>query len=1085
MATVFVLGFCLFFLQCTLLRHSVQLSPFKEHRPTSLEYTRQEVKVQRYSRDTLLSLDPGAVYSATSCSNHFCQHVNVTGIHSHHLSCFRKPARRAHRGHRKKRMRHSTLVCNTYSNQSKTSNQDPSTSDSSISVALFNARSILGSSCDQKRDEIREFIKDNNLDLLFITETWLRETGCDRQLQHVTPPGYDARSFPRTTGTGGGIAVIFRKSFTSSISFNKTLPFEHQTFEMAQVTLSTHKNSINFFCVYRPPCSKANKLSDSMFYPNFYKLFEHVNFMKGSPIILGDINFHFNRPESNDVSKLIDLLDIFRFTQGVNQPTHEKGNILDWIMFRPEDNIMKSVSVSQGLTSDHFCIVNKMYASVSVPSPVYKTIRPIKKINISNFQSDLKEVVSNTLSADQLDSCLRETLDRHAPTSRVKDRSKKSDPWFPDIADDLRAAKQERRRAERKAVTTGLTVHKQIYNGLKRVVSKLINTARLRFTRKEVEESTSCRQIFNVCGKLCGRVKLSPLPTLYPMKTLPNMFCDFFVKKVSDLRKQLDMSKSTFYATDRVQTEFCFDSFLPISLDDLKKIILSSKPTTCPLDPIPTPLLFECIDILLPAIHSLINESLSSGLVPLLFKSAIVKPLLKKSTLDPNSLKNYRPVSNLPFLSKILEKVVLSQLFSYLNSHNLISVSQSAYRPFHSTETALVKVNSDILNSLDSSNFSILTLLDLSAAFDTIDHQILLSRLHSLYGISGSVLQWFSSYLSDRTLSVLIQDTYSDSASLSYGVPQGSVLGPVLFILYTKPLSDLLNSHSLSNQSFADDTQLYTSSPPDLVDQNLATIQNCILDVKQWMTDNKLKLNDDKTEALLFRKKTVDSNSLPRSVQICQSEISFSDHARNLGFTMSSDMSLDKHVSLVCRSAYFELYRISSIRQFLSVQITNTLICAYVLSKLDYCNALLVNCPQYLLDKLQRVQNAAARLVFRVKKNEHVTPLLKKLHWLPVEQRIKYKISSICFSFFNNTAPSYISDLLTVYTPSRTLRSSSDSRLLSVPRTNSVTYGERSFSFAAPSLWNSLPRSIRYAQSVSSFKRSLKTHLFSEHYGSR
>ena len=293
-----------------------------------------------------------------------------------------------------------------------------------------------------------------------------------------------------------------------------------------------------------------------------------------------------------------------------------------------------------------------------------------------------------------------------------------------------------------------------------------------------------------------------------------------------------------------------------------------------------------------------------------------------------------------------------------------------------------------------------------------------------------------------------------------------------------------MNTHSLSNQSFADDTQVYSSSSQDQLSNTLETVQDCVLDVKQWMTDNKLKLNDDKTEAILFRKKTVTSASLPQSIQICNSEISFSDHARNLGFTVSSDMSLDKHISLVCRSAYFELHRISSIRKFLTIQITNTLICAFVLSKLDYCNSLLANCPQNLLDKLQKVQNAAVRLIFQVKKTEHITPLMKKLHWLPIHQRIKYKLACHCYNFFNGTAPSYFSDLLTVYSPSRTLRTSSDTKLLCIPRINSVTYGKRSFSFAAPSLWNSLPMSIRHSLSISSFRRSLKTYLFVEHYGS-
>ena len=917
---------------------------------------------------------------------------------------------------------------------------------------------------------------------MFITETWFRATGCERQLQQLAPAGYDARSFPRSGRDGGGIAAVFKKSLATKLSFNMTVSFPHPSFELAHVTLSTQNKPIDFYCMYRPPPSQRNKLTVKMFSPEFEKLLEFSNVAKGVPVILGDINFHFNKPQNSNVSKLIELLDTFRFVQGVNQPTHDVGNILDWIMFRPDDDIIRSVSVTKSLASDHYCIMNKVYASITPPPVVYKTVRTLKKLNMPAFKADVSKAVAGLVTADQFESRLRETLDVHAPSSRVKEGREKSSPWYPEIATDLRNAKQEKRQAERRWLTTGLTIHKQIFNAAQRFVAKLVQGARTQYTIGQIEKSKTTRQIFNVCGKLCGRTKSSPLPSLYPISSLPKVFCEFFIKKVSDLRSQLDLAETTNYASDTPQTEFVFHSFDPINEDDLKKIILASKPTTCPLDPIPTTLLFDCIDVLLPAIHRIINDSLSTGSVPSVFKSAIVKPLLKKSTLDPNTLKNYRPVSNLPFLSKILEKVVLSQLFTYLNSHCLIPASQSAYRPFHSTETALVKVASDILNSLDSSNLSVLTLLDLSAAFDTIDHQILLSRLSSLYGITGSALNWFSSYLSDRNLSVAVNDNYSDPSPLSCGVPQGSVLGPILFILYTKPLSALLNSHSLSNQSFADDTQLYNSSPPDTIDATVATVQDCVLDVKQWMTDNKLKLNDDKTEAILFKKKT-DSTSLPNTIQICNSQISFSVHARNLGFTMSSDMSCDKHVSLICRSAYFELHRISSIRQFISIKVANTLICAFVLSKLDYCNALLAGSPKTLLDKLQRVQNASARLVFKAKKREHVTPLMKKLHWLPIEQRIKYKLASLCFNFFIGASPSYIADLLTVYTPSRTLRSSSDTRLLCIPRTNLATYGERSFSFTAPTVWNSLPTSIRHSSSVKSFKRSLKTHLFSEFYG--
>ena len=245
----------------------------------------------------------------------------------------------------------------------------------------------------------------------------------------------------------------------------------------------------------------------------------------------------------------------------------------------------------------------------------------------------------------------------------------------------------------------------------------------------------------------------------------------------------------------------------------------------------------------------------------------------------------------------------------------------------------------------------------------------------------------------------------------------------------------------------------------------------------------KLKLNDDKTEALLIKKKTDRSLvPLPTSIQVGSASIAFSSHARNLGFTVSSDMSLDKHVSNIARSAYFEIHRISTIRKYLSVQVTNTLACAFVLSKLDYCNILLAGSPLYLINKLQKVQNSAARLVLKASKRNHATPLLKTLHWLPIQSRINYKLSTLCFNFFSGSSPSYISDLLSVYTPSRQLRSSSDHRLLCIPRIRSRTYGERTFSFRAATQWNSLPFDLRHSETLPSFKRALKTYLFKKHF---
>jgi hypothetical protein len=587
-----------------------------------------------------------------------------------------------------------------------------------------------------------------------------------------------------------------------------------------------------------------------------------------------------------------------------------------------------------------------------------------------------------------------------------------------------------------------------------------------------------------VCDHLSGRVKTSPFPTIHPTHELPTIFCDFFTTKVSKIRAELDENNSHSVQDQSSQAPHIFGSFQPISEDDIKKkLICASKQTTCPIDPIPTSLFLECLDELLPTITHIVNESLTSGVFPRPSKIAIVRTLLKKANLDQNVLKNFRPVSNLSFISKVIEKAVLQQLLSYLNNNSLLCSNQSAYRPSHSTETALLKVTSDLLIALDGGNVSLLTLLDLSAAFDTVDHEILLKTLSSHFGISGTALSWFQSYLSGRTQKVVIGECESTPVNLIHGVPQGSVLGPVLFVMYTKPLLTLIDNKSIPNQSFADDTQLYKYCSPSEIQSAVRSLQDCISAIREWMGCNKLKLNDDKKEALLLRPlRFFHFHDMPHSICVGNTEVEFSTSARDLGYTISDTMSLDTHVTNVCRAAYLAIRQIASIRQFLTADAAKKLVCAYVLSRLDYCNSLLSGCPKYLIDKLQKVQNCSARLVVRARKREHITPILKSLHWLPVQARIEYKLSVLCHNYFSGSAPNYFNDLLSVYTPSRQLRSSADTRTFSIPKVRTKSYGERSFSFCGPKQWNSLPLYLRNIRSTQSFKKTLKTHLFNQYY---
>ena len=284
------------------------------------------------------------------------------------------------------------------------------------------------------------------------------------------------------------------------------------------------------------------------------------------------------------------------------------------------------------------------------------------------------------------------------------------------------------------------------------------------------------------------------------------------------------------------------EKFSSVDVDLITKLVWKSASKSCSLDPIPTELLKLHIDVLAPVLCDLVNTSLTNAEVSEGFKEAKLRPLLKKSGLD-TTFKNYRPVSNLSFISKLIEKVVCEQLTRYTQSTGKTEPLQSAYKVDHSTEMALLRVKSDIIKNMDQDKVTCLILLDLSAAFDTVDHELLLNHLNYRYGVTGQALEWIHSYLTGRTQSVVIGDPLSggaesEKAQLSQGVPQGSVLGPILFTLYDSPLGNICRNHGIDFHSYADDQQNYCAFSPKVSDSKdlcIGQLESCLSDVRMWM----------------------------------------------------------------------------------------------------------------------------------------------------------------------------------------------------------------------------------------------------------
>ena len=446
-------------------------------------------------------------------------------------------------------------------------------------------------------------------------------------------------------------------------------------------------------------------------------------------------------------------------------------------------------------------------------------------------------------------------LEQHAPLKKKIVTLRPTAPWY---SEEIRKEKSKRRKLECRWRKTQLTIDREIYVQQCNTVNALISSSKKEFYSSIITENKSDQRVLFSCfDKMVNRKSEKMLPHFKDPSELADRFADFFVEKISRLRTNLNNGNENS-SPEQPHSVPRLSDFEPANSKELSIFISTSARKPSVLDPVPGIVMSDCLHVLLPAITRIVNLSLTTGIVPPKMKEASLSPFLKQPSLSHEEFLKYRPISNLAFISKCTEKVVASRLNEHVNEHNLSEVFQSAYKKGHSTESALVRVHNDILRANDNGGCVILLLLDLSAAFDTVDHAILLSRLRDRFGVSGTALAWFQSYLSVRSQFVSIDGKRSSRRGLSCGVPHGSVLGPFLYLLYTSPLGDICRKHGLSFHLYADDTQIYIIFKP-LINGSLEysknLIQECTRNMSIWMKNNKLKLNDDKTSSSAANRK--------------------------------------------------------------------------------------------------------------------------------------------------------------------------------------------------------------------------------------
>jgi hypothetical protein len=584
------------------------------------------------------------------------------------------------------------------------------------------------------------------------------------------------------------------------------------------------------------------------------------------------------------------------------------------------------------------------------------------------------------------------------------------------------------------------------------------------------------KQLWALLNTCLGRRKSTVLPSHSSAEVLSEYFNDFFLKKIRDVRASLATPNSIMVSPK--STVSLLVQFTPVTECEIKQIVHHAPRKSSPEDLLPSWLFIESLAFLLPSLAVIVNNALVDGL-PAQLKHSQVTPLLKKPTLDPESMASYRPVANMSSLAKIVERVVLTRLLYHLNVNHLLDDRQSGFRQFYSCETVLLYVHDVAVDAMDNGQVTVLTLLDLSCAFDTVEHSILVQKLE-LLGIQGTAQQWFANYLMNRTQSVRIGDKLSAPKLVEFGVPQGSVLGPTLFSIYLAGIGDIMASHNVDYILFADDIQLLLTCTPEDVLVTLKRLEECIAELRCWLSDHFLSLNTSKTDLIIMGTKAQIKKcpSNPRLIVGDSSIFPSQKAVRDLGIMLDSTLSMSDHVSLSCGRAFSYIRAIHRLRHSLSYSGRMSLVKSLVFSQIDYGSVLLYKRSGILLARLTRVLHAGVKMALGLKKFDHVSQFMKCNGVLDAEKRIRYRLLNIIHKVCWYGNPTYLTQHLQEYIPKRQLRSSG--KFLLCKYRTKMTTASGGFRTAAPDLWNSLPEKCRAEVSHTKFKVMIFELLMNE-----
>ena len=933
-----------------------------------------------------------------------------------------------------------------------------------------------------KCQEIECIIRDNCINIMAISETHLDESFSDSS---ICIDGFSVFRKDRNR-YGGGVAIYVQNNVPTKLRVD--LMEEDIEAICVQIHLPFLK-PILVCCFYRPPSSNA------LYMTGLCELFDKISDVNLEIYCMGDSNIDWNVLSCTNRNKLFSMANACNLTQIVELPTRigmgsdgtVSGTCIDHIFTNAPLQCTRAISAPVGF-SDHNVIA--VTRRTKIPKPKAKIIltRSYKNFNEAAFMDRISSVNWDMVcSVDDPEAALdlfmskfMNIVDEYVPLKKFSVRNR-SAPW---LDHSLKTLMAERDLAKKASVHSGSRTDRQKYCSLRNQVTKLNRVKRKAYYKQRLFNSRhDSKQLWSVFNEIMGRKPTVCTPyvesnglILTKPGDIANHFNDYYMRKISKLRQAMVFTeniKSNHCIRDCImkdkESKFNFHRVDVTEVERLLHSLPDSK--LAGLDYLDSKLLKITAGVIAHPVCHIFNRCLAIGLCPKSWKEAKVIPLPKDTKSVFNEV-NSRPISILPVLSKMLEKLVHGQILEYFISNQLLTDSQHAYRAGHSTSTALVQMSDDWLKALDNSLMVGVVLLDFSAAFDVLDHSLLVEKL-KYYGFNCLALKWITSYLSSRSQRVFLNGSLSNSRRLECGVPQGSCLGPLLFSIFTNDLA--WATKCATTVLYADDTTLYVSGPScNALNEVLSSELDVVHD---WVVGNRLALNIPKTKCMVLGTSQKLSGGPKLNLKMSNMLVQQVETTKLLGVTVNSTLSWSGHIDSIVMKMGRAIGAVRKCCSIVSHTILRQIVQCLVLCHLDYCSNVWASAGSGERRKLQVVQNRAARLVLGCPKSMNVGRMHACLSWLSVENRLCFNTLMLLKTAMCRENPGFIHEQI-VYRSAvhdHYTRSASNSQLvLPLPKHNSF---KRTFIYRSVSLWNKLPCSLREYHTRSCFKKHLKLQL--------